>query len=381
MRRIVHLDADAFYAAVEQRDRPELRGRPIAVGSGARRGVVMTASYEARRFGVRSAMPSAQALRLCPELQFVPARMDAYAQAGRALLDLYRSYTDLVEPLALDEAYLDVSDPKRGPASGTRIAQAIRHEAVVATGLIVSAGVSYCKLLAKLASDDAKPDGLRVVPPNEAGAFLTSLPVRRIHGVGPRTAERLAQLGTYTAGQLGEQDPAELEARFGKLGRHLWLMARGEDDRPVRPDRERKSVSSETTFDRDRVGVAALLEDLPAVCASTARRAGRARVAGRVVVVKIKDADHRIVTRQRRTARPVASAAELRTVAAQLLRERVPVDRPVRLLGVGLADLVPEGAPEIQPALFPGLVEVDASFDVSHAGATRAYPSDESAAS
>ncbi len=310
-------------------------------------------------------MPSAQALRLCPELQFVPARMDAYAEAGRALLDLYRSYTDLVEPLALDEAYLDVSEPKRGPASGTRIAQAIRHEAVVATGLVVSAGVSYCKLLAKLASDDAKPDGLRVVPPDEAAAFLTSLPVRRIHGVGPRTAERLARLGIDTAGQLREQDPAELQARFGKLGRHLWLMARGEDDRPVRPDRERKSVSSETTFERDRVGVTSLLEDLPAVCASTARRAGRARVRGRVVVVKIKDADHRIVTRQRRTARPLASAGELRSVAAQLLRDRVPLDRPVRLLGVGLCDLVPDGRPEIQPPLFPGLGEGDGADETA----------------
>ena len=360
MRRIVPLDADAFYAAVEQRDRPELRGRPIAVGSGARRGVVMTASYEARRFGVRSAMPSAEALRLCPELQFVPPRMEAYAQAGRALLDLYRSYTDLVEPLALDEAYLDVTDPKRGPASGTRIAEAIRREAREATGLVVSAGVSYCKLLAKLASDDAKPDGLRVVPPDEATAFLAGLPVRRIHGVGPRTAERLGALGIDTAGRLREQDPAELEARFGKLGRHLWRMARGEDDRPVRPDRERKSVSSETTFERDRRGVDALLAELPAVCAATARRAGRARVRGRVVVVKIKDAGHRIVTRQRRTARPVAGAAELAAVAAELLRDRVPLDRPVRLLGVGLAALVPDATPEVQPALFPDLLAASA---------------------
>lgn len=371
MRRIVHLDADAFYAAVEQRDRPELRDRPIAVGSGARRGVVMTASYEARRFGVRSAMPSAEALRLCPELQFVPARMDAYAEAGRALLDLYRSYTDLVEPLALDEAYLDVTDPKRGPASGTRIAEAIRREARNATGLIVSAGVSYCKLLAKLASDDAKPDGLLVVPPDEATAFLATLPVRRIHGVGPRTAARLAELGIDTAGRLREQDPAGLEARFGKLGRHLWRMARGEDDRPVRPDRERKSVSSETTFERDRRGVAALLAELPAVCASTARRAGRARVRGHVVVVKVKDAGHRIVTRQRRTARPVASAAELCTVASELLRDRVPLDRPVRLLGVGLAGLVPEGTPEVQPALFPELLLGPAERDAAQVDAAR----------
>lgn len=357
MRRIVHVDADAFYAAVEQRDDPTLRGRPVAVGSGSGRGVVMTASYEARRYGVRSAMPSHEALRRCPELLFVPPRMAAYREAGQALLGVYRRYTDLVEPLALDEAYLDVSDPKRGPPSGTRIAQSIRREARSETGLTVSAGVSYCKFLAKLASDAAKPDGLQVIPPAEAAAFLEDLPVERIHGVGPRTAERLAALAITTAGHLRRHDEAQLEATFGKLGRQLWRLARGDDERPVRPDRERKSVSSERTFARDRVGLAALVAELPEVCAATARRAERAGVRGHVVVVKVKDARHRLITRQRRLARPVADAEELRGVAERLLRERLPLPDAVRLLGVGLAGLLDVEQRTLQPPLFPEWVE------------------------
>lgn len=351
----MHVDADAFYAAVEQRDDRSLRGKPVAVGSGSGRGVVMTASYEARRFGVRSAMPSHEALRRCPELIFVPPRMDAYRDAGHALLEVYRSYTDLVEPLALDEAYLDVTAPKRGPVSGTRTAQAIRRDALEATGLVVSAGVSYCKFLAKLASDAAKPDGLRVVTPDDADAFLGELPVGRIHGVGPRTETRLAELGIATAGHLRQRDPEALEATFGKLGRQLWRMAHGRDDRPVRPDRERKSVSSERTFSRDRHGVDALLAELPGVCEATARRARRAGVRGQVVIVKVKDARHQVITRQTRAVRPVAGADDLQRIAEALLRERMPLSRPVRLLGVGLAGLVEEGAEVVQPPLFPDL--------------------------
>lgn len=353
----MHVDADAFYAAVEQRDDPSLRGRPIAVGSGSGRGVVMTASYEARRFGVRSAMPSHEALRRCPELQFVAPRMAVYREAGQALLDIYRRYTELVEPLALDEAYLDVTEPKRGPPSGTRIAEAIRLDTRREAGLTVSAGVSYCKFLAKLASDAAKPDGIRVILPGEAEAFLEDLPVERIHGVGPRTAERLAGLGVTTAGQLRRHDEARLEGAFGKLGRQLWRMAHGIDDRPVRPDRERKTVSSERTFARDRVGFAAVTAELPEVCEATARRAARAGVRGHVVVVKIKDGRHRVTTRQWRMARTVGDAEELRSVAERLLRERMPLPPAVRLLGVGLAGLVDVGQGSVQPPLFPGWVE------------------------
>jgi DNA polymerase-4 len=313
----------------------------------------MTASYEARRFGVGSAMPSAEAARRCPELHFVSPRMDVYREAGRALVEIYRRYTDLVEPLALDEAYLDVTDPKRGPPSGTRIAEAIRREARDETGLTVSAGVSYCKVLAKLASDAAKPDGLKVIPPADALGFLADLPVRRLPGVGPRTAERLADVGVRTAGELRAHDPAELEARFGKVGCVLARRARGEDERPVTPERPRKSVSSERTFARDRVGFDAVRAELPPVVADTVRRAARAGVRGRVLVVKIKDDRHEIHTRQTRLLRPSRVPEEVLAVAERLLAERVPLERPIRLLGVGLAALV--RGEEIQPPLFPEL--------------------------
>lgn len=351
MRKIVHVDADAFFAAVEQRDDPRLRGRPIAVGSPSARGVVLTASYEARPFGVRSAMPSGEALRRCPELIFVPPRMDAYREAAGALRAIFESFTDVVEPVALDEAYLDVTDPKRGPASGTRVAEAIRSEVRTATGLSVSAGVSYCKFLAKIASDAAKPDGLKVVPPEGAHAILAAMPVRALPGVGPRTNERLAAMGIATTADVRAAGERALVERFGKHGRSLWDLAHGVDDRPVEADRPRRSVSSETTFETDRTGVEALLEALPAVASDTARRAARLGVAGDVVVVKVKDARHRVTTRQVRVAAPVREADELRAIAERLLRERVPLDVPVRLLGVGLAGLTRLDVR--QPPLFP----------------------------
>lgn len=346
----MHLDADAFYASVEQRDDPSLRGLPVAVGSASGRGVVMTASYEARAFGVRSAMPSAEAARRCPELRFVPPRMEAYRAVSREIFAIYRTYASAVEPLALDEAYLDVTEPLRGPPSGTRVAEAIRRDVRRETGLRVSAGVSYCKFVAKLASDDAKPDGVKTVPPEDAEAYLRDLPVRRIHGVGPRTAERLAALGLVTAGDVAASDPDALERRFGKVGRDLWRMARGEDERPVDPHRVRKSVSSETTFARDRHGVAELVAALPDVCADTAHRARRAGVRGRGVVVKVKDDRHQVHTRQVRL--PVATDAveTLHAVARDLLTTRVPLERPVRLLGVGLTAL--EVGDVHQPPLF-----------------------------
>lgn len=353
----MHVDADAFFAAVEQRDDPSLRGRPIAVGSPSARGVVLTASYEARPFGVRSAMPSHEAIRRCPELLFVPPRMDAYREAAVAMRAIFLSYTDRVEPLALDEAYLDVTEPERGPPSGTRIAQAIRAEVRRETGLSVSAGVSYVKFLAKIASDAAKPDGLRVVTPADAPALIETLPVRALPGVGPRAAATLAALGITTAGGLRRHDLDALRDRFGVRGERMWRLAHGEDDRVVDPDRPRKSVSAERTFDVDRVGLAELLPELPQVAADAARRAERNGVTGEVVVVKIKDARHRITTRQIRTGTPVRGAAEIHRVAERLLRERVPLHVPVRLLGIGLAGL--SDGEVVQPPLFPAWWEAE----------------------
>ena len=246
MRKILHVDMDAFYASVEQRDRPELRGRPVAVGSASERGVVMTASYEARRFGVGSAMPTARALRLCPELVVVPARFEAYRAVSAEIRTIFERYTDLVEPLALDEAYLDVTEPKRGPASATLLAQHIKADIRSETHLTASAGVSTGKFLAKVASALDKPNGLTVIPPERAEAFLAELPIERFHGVGPRTAERMRALGIHDGGDLRAFDPHELTRIFGKLGRFLHEVARGIDERPVVSHREPKSLGAET---------------------------------------------------------------------------------------------------------------------------------------
>ncbi len=350
MRRIVHFDADAFYASVEQRDDVRLRGKPVAVGGTSQRGVVMAASYEARAFGVRSAMPVGEALRRCPALTVVPPRMETYRGASRAIFDIYRSYTDLVEPLALDEAYLDLSDPLRGAGTGSMLAATIRSEVLDRVELVVSAGVSFGKFFAKLASAEAKPNGIFELPGDAVRGYLAVLPVERIHGVGPRTAERLRAMGITTAGSLAAHDVAGITAVFGKLGRDVWHLAQGVDERPVRPDRERKSVSSETTFEEDRHGLMQLLAELPAVCASTSRRAERAGVYGTVVVVKVKTARHEVVTRQQRLMSPVRDAATIFRVASDLVATRVPLDGPVRLLGVGLAGLTDR--PSAQGALF-----------------------------
>jgi len=342
MRWIAHFDADAFYAAVEQRDQPRLRGKPVAVGHGSGRGVVMTASYEARSFGVRSAMPAGEALRRCPDLIFVPPRMDAYREASRAIFSIYRRYTNLVEPLALDEAYLDLSHVTEGGSSALDVAARIRSEVRHETALAVSAGVSYAKFLAKLASDEGKPDGLIEISHEAAPGYLASLPVIRLHGVGPRTAQRLQDAGLETAGQIAEQPEFRMHELLGKLGRDLWHLTHGVDDRPVDPDRVRKSVSSEETFADDKVGLMPLLAALGPICDSTAVRAKRAGVRGTIVVVKIKDASHAVRTRQRRLLNPTSDAAVLREVAAQLLATRIPLEKPVRLLGVGLAGLTEE---------------------------------------
>ena len=272
MRKIIHVDMDAFYASVEQRDRPELRGLPLAVGGASERGVVMTASYEARRFGVRSAMPTHRARRLCPELVVVAPRFDAYREASRQIRAIFERTTDRVEPLALDEAYLDVTEPKRGPPSATLLARAIKEEIRSATGLSASAGVSTGKFLAKIASGLEKPDGLTVIPPERAQAFLAQLPIERFHGVGPRTAERLRAIGVRNGADLRAVAPAELERLLGKPGRFLVEVARGIDERPVVSDRQRKSLGAETTFARDRSSRAELEPVLEQLCVQLAQR-------------------------------------------------------------------------------------------------------------
>ena len=338
MRKIIHVDMDAFYAAVEQRDDPALRGKPVAVGGGGARGVVMAASYEARRYGVRSAMPGFQARRLCPELIFVRTRFDAYEAASRQIRQIFRSYTELVEPLSLDEAYLDVTLPKRGPPSATAIAAAIKRDIRAATQLTASAGVSFNKFLAKIASALHKPDGLTVIRPEQAAAFIAQLPIERFFGIGPKTAERMKALGIHNGADLTACSEDELVHRFGKVGRHYFRIVRGQDERAVQPDRPYKSIGAERTFDRDLGDPAAMLERLRPIAEQVAERMTAADSFGRTVTLKIKHRDFTLTTRQHTLSDWVHSAEELLALAAWLLHHPEPPRRPVRLLGLSVSN-------------------------------------------
>lgn len=337
MRKIIHIDMDAFYAAVEQRDDASLRGLPIAVGGGGPRGVVMTASYEARPYGVRSAMPGATARRLCPALVFVRPRFDAYRAASRAVQAILARYTALIEPLSLDEAFLDVSDPLTGPAPAVEIARAIKRDIAHETGLTASAGVSFNKFLAKIASDLRKPDGIAVIRPEQAVRFIASLPVERFHGVGPATARRMHARGITLGSDLQRLTLQELTAAFGSSGAFYHRIAHARDDRPVHALRQRKSLSVERTFDRDLTTADAMAEALRPLAAELATRLAASGFRGRSLTLKIKLIDFRIFTRRiTRDRPPVLEEALLAEATALLLR--APLPRPVRLLGLGVAD-------------------------------------------
>ena len=338
MRKIVHVDMDAFYASVEQRDDPELRGKPVAVGGSGPRGVVMAASYEARAYGVRSAMPGFQARRLCPELIFVRTRFDAYHAASRQIRDIFLTYTDLVEPLSLDEAYLDVTAPKRGPLSATLIARAIKQEIKATTGLTASAGVSFNKFLAKVASDLHKPDGLAVIRPEQAAAFIARLPIERFFGIGPKTAQKMKALGIHNGADLSARSEDELVHRFGKVGHHYFRIVRGLDEREVTPDRPYKSIGAEQTFDQDLGDPGLMLERLRPIAEQVAERMTAADSFGRTVTLKIKHYDFTVTTRQHTLADWVHSAEELLALAGWLLHHPEPPRRPVRLLGLSVSN-------------------------------------------
>ena len=341
-RKIIHVDMDAYYASVEQRDDPSLRGLPIAVGGGGPRGVVATCSYEARAFGVRSAMPGARARRLCPDLLFVKPRFEVYRAVSGQIREIFARFTDIIQPLSLDEAYLDVTVNKPGIASATRVAQEIRRMIRAETGLTASAGVSYNKLIAKLASDQNKPDGLCVVPPAEGAAFIAAMPVRRIHGVGPVTARRMQALGIETGADLRARDLAFLQAHFGSAADFYYRAARGEDDRPVRERQSRKSVSVEDTFFDDLTDRDALVTELDRIAASLWSRIEKAQAWGRTVVLKVKFADFRIITRSRSFAAPVRSAEQLAQAGRELLLAQLPLPLGARLLGLGVHNLEAE---------------------------------------
>jgi len=337
-RKIIHVDMDAFYASVEQRDNPDLRGRPVAVGHAGKRGVVAAASYEARAFGVRSAMPSTTALRQCPDLVFVPPRFEVYRVVSRSIRAIFADYTPLIEPLSLDEAYLDVTANLRGLASASATAAEIRARIFGETGLTASAGISYNKFLAKLASDHRKPNGQFVVTPAMGPSFVEALPVRKFHGVGPVTAGRMNQLGIFTGADLKRQTREFLRQHFGKSGPWYHAIAHGEDDREVVPDRPRKSSGSETTFSEDltdpsaiEAGVAAMADEVWAWCE-------KEHAFGRTVTVKLKFADFRQATRSRTQAAPVASREMLHDIGIALVRTVCPPSIGIRLLGVTVSN-------------------------------------------
>ncbi|MEO5578217.1 MAG: DNA polymerase IV [Sphingomicrobium sp.] len=334
-RKIIHVDMDAFYASVEQRDAPELRGHPVAVGVG-HRGVVAAASYEARAFGVRSAMPSVTARRRCPGLVFVKPRFDVYKAVSQQIRAIFADYTELIEPLSLDEAYLDVSEDRLGLGSARAIAEAIRARIKAETGLTASAGVSYCKFIAKLASDHNKPDGICVIPPHKGAAFVATLPVKRFHGVGPVTAAKMERLGIHNGADLATWPQAELEAHFGSSGGWYWRIARGIDEREVKPDRPYKSVSAERTFDTDLTDPAELAEQLERVAGYAWARVERAEVKGRTVTLKVKYADFTLISRSKSMPAPIADLAAFARHGQELLARLMPVPKGIRLLGLGL---------------------------------------------
>ena len=336
MRKIIHVDMDAFYASVEQRDDPALRGRPVVVAWRGARSVVCAASYEARTFGVRSAMPALRAERLCPDAVFVPPDFPRYKAVSRQVREIFLAHTDLVEPLSLDEAYLDVTAPKQPLGSATEIARRIRGQIFEATALTASAGIAPNKFLAKIASDWRKPNGQFTVSPANVDAFLTPLPVGRIPGVGKVAEAKLAGMGIATVGQLREHSPEELHAAFGSFGDALYRRARGIDERPVEPDSPVQSISAEDTFAED-LPLEALAPHIARLAEKTWAATRKTERIGHTVVLKLKTAQFRILTRSLTPDAAPASAAEL-TLIAQALRERVelPADTRYRLVGVGL---------------------------------------------
>jgi DNA polymerase-4 len=339
LRKIIHVDMDAFYASVEQRDNPDLKGKPVAVGGSRARGVVAAASYEARTFGVRSAMPSVTARRRCPDLIFVAPRFDIYKRVSLQIRTILAEHTAIIEPLSLDEAYLDVTENLQGIASATEIARRIKAKIRAEIQLTASAGVSYNKFLAKLASDYRKPDGLFVITPEMGASFVETLPVERFHGVGPATAAKMKELGIVTALDLRAKDEAFLSRHFGKAGRHFYCICRGVDHRPVVADRVRKSIGAETTFERDltsldemRAQLGPLVDKVWLHCESTGIR-------GRTVMLKVKFANFQIITRSRSSVAPISDHSTLASISEDLLAAQFPMRRGVRLLGVSLASL------------------------------------------
>jgi DNA polymerase IV len=330
---------DAFYASVEQRDNPELRHKPLAVGGGGPRGVVAAASYEARQFGIHSAMPGVTALKKCPHLIFVRPRFSVYQAVSRHICDIFFEYTNLVEPLSLDEAYLDVSEPLKGPRSATLIAKEIRCRISEELQLTCSAGISYNKFLAKMASEVNKPNGYFVIHPEEAPSFIDRLPIGKFHGVGKVTAEKFDKLGITNGKDLRQADLKFLLDNFGKNGLYFYEIAQGNDLRPVEPHRICKSVGAENTFLEDLLETPDLEKELEIICTDVFERLQNERRFGKTLTLKIKYYDFTQITRSRTFLQPLTSLEQLLNLSCDLLEKNREHDRPIRLLGVTVSQL------------------------------------------
>ena len=345
-RKVIHIDMDAFYASVEQLDNPELKGKPVAVGGNSQRGVVAAASYEARKFGVKSAMPSVKAARQCPQLIFVPPRFSRYKELSSQIREVFFEYTDLVEPLSLDEAYLDVTENKIGLNSATLIAREIKQKIKERTGLIASAGISFNKFLAKTASDMDKPDGLYVILPEEAEDFVASLPVHRFHGIGKVTAEKMVRAGIFTGKDLRKKSLEDLKLRYGKSGQYYYHISRGIDHRSVQPARETKSISAERTFENNIYEQAEILNEIERIAHISFDRYKRSKASdGHTITIKLKYADFRQITRSKTLEKSINDENSFAEVALSLMNEGLLREEGIRLIGVGISNFKQDEEP------------------------------------
>lgn len=338
-RKVIHVDMDAFYASVEQRDNPDLRGRPVAVGGSRERGVVAAASYEARRYGVRSAMPSVTAKRQCPDLIFVKPRFDVYRKISLQIREIFSDYTDMIEPLSLDEAYLDVTNNLKGIEFATQVAKEIRSRIWNETQLTASAGISANKFLSKIASDQNKPNGQFVITPEMAPAFIAELNIAKFHGIGKKTEEKMNALGIATGRDLKAQSVEFLQKHFGKAGLYYYWISRGIDERPVQPNRIRKSVGAENTFLHDLSEIHDLRAALSPIIDKVWNYCERTQIRGRTVTLKIKYRDFQQITRSRSTQEQIGSRDLIGEISNELLMGTLPLTKPIRLLGVSLSSL------------------------------------------
>jgi DNA polymerase-4 len=351
-RKIIHIDMDAFYASVEQRDNPEYRGKPIVVGGlpEGRGGVVATASYEARKFGIRSAMPSKRALQLCPHAIFIRPRFEAYKEVSRQIREIFHRYTDLIEPLSLDEAYLDVTIDKPGIGSAIDIAMQIKQAIKDELNLTASAGVSINKFVAKIASDINKPDGLKFIGPSAIESFMEALPVEKFYGVGKVTAEKMKKMGLHFGADLKKLSEGEMSRHFGKTGRFYYQIVRGIDDRPVQPHRETKSLGAEDTFAYDLTEVEEMNAELDKIAITVERRLKRYELQGRTITLKVKYSDFRQITRNQSFAKPVDDLETIAATAKSLLLASGIDDVKIRLLGISLSNFGELQKPPVKDA-------------------------------